>query len=147
VIPDREALGRDVIGARELADALLLLGRLDPVERDVEVAPIDEVEELVVVALVELGLDAELLGDRLGDLDLEPDAVVRVGRVLEDVGRAALGVGAPAERAGPLDAGERVFALELLGEDGPWRREKDEQARETGERGATYGKRNQSFPF
>src|SRR5207248_6233427 len=78
--PHGEALGCDVVAARELADLLLLLRRLDPVDRDLEVAPRDEVEELGVVSLDEGRLRAELLRERRGELDLEADPPVRVAR-------------------------------------------------------------------
>ena len=46
----------------------------------------------------------------VGEVDLEADQVVRVHRILEDVRRAALRVGAPAQLAGGADAGERAVA-------------------------------------
>ena len=93
------------------ADALLLVGDLDAVKRHVEVAAREQVEQLSHWPWTGRARTPSSRRERVGEVDLEADEVVRIHRILEDVGRAALRVGAPAELAGGTDAGERVVAL------------------------------------
>src|SRR5205807_2510092 len=72
-------------------------GQLVAVDDDVDAAAAQQVGQLLEIALDELGLAPEALGQRVHHLDLEADKVVGVVRRRVDVGAAALLVAAPAE--------------------------------------------------
>ena len=136
--PDREPLGGDVVGPRERADALLLVGDLDAVQRDVEVAAPEQIEQQVPLALHRPRPHAELGRERGREIDLEADQVIRIHRILEDVRRAALRVGAPAQLAARADAREGVGGR-LVGaaRDRRGRERERRRARVSSERGAS----------
>jgi hypothetical protein len=52
--------------------------------------------------------DAELLRDRVGEIDLEADQVIRVAGILEDERSPALRVRAPPKLAALADGGQRI---------------------------------------
>ena len=147
-----ERIERDVAGRVRADDQLLTEGEIRPAHRDLgEVlgrafeAGDDDVErravpqrrdEHVPVLLHEGGSDAQLRGERAGEIDLEARQRLRPLRVVIDVGRAALGVVAPAEDA-PL--------TDLRPGDGVCRRReedrRDEMEQASKERRATPGDR------
>ena len=90
------------------ADGALVRRRLEPVEREVEIAAREQLEQLVPRALLHARADTELCRERVGELDLEADQARGLDRVRELERRAALRVGAPDQHAACADLRERV---------------------------------------
>ena len=80
---------------------------LEPVHAEVEVAPLQTQDQAREGVLLHDDRLLQLPGDLVDDLHLETDVVVRVPGVLEDVGSAPLGVGAPQQGTGGVFGGAR----------------------------------------
>ena len=75
---------------------------LDAVQAEVRIAAGDRLGEVRERDVDEARRAAQTAGQQIGDLDLETDDAIRVGRVGLDIGRAALGI------AGPDQFGRRI---------------------------------------
>ena len=73
---------------------------LEAVEHDIEGAALERGDQRAPVVLHELGLDAELRGEGLGEVDLEALELALVVGVLIYIGGAALNIRAPFQDAG-----------------------------------------------
>jgi len=87
---------------------LILRSQLQAVEEDVEVAALEGGDKLVPLILDHAGLDPEPRGQGLGQFALEADHALGPLRVRIDVGRAALGIGAPEQHAALTDLLEGI---------------------------------------
>ncbi len=87
-----------VVGNRGRDRALASGCVFDAAQADVEVAPRDRLVEIGKRGLDEFRRAAERRRDKTGDLDVETDHPIGIARIGFHVGRAALGVTAPAKR-------------------------------------------------
>ena len=86
-----------VVGYREVYLALVLRRHFKAVYRDVVEVAVEAGDEVVPRVVDVDGRAAHLFRERLDDVDLEADELLRVLRVGEHVGEPALGVSAPAK--------------------------------------------------
>ncbi len=105
VAPHREPLRARPVGTGERVRPGAVLRRLDAVDDHVHVAALEQREQLGERALDVARGAAQAGGEQLGQLGLE--AAQMAGRLLEDVGRAPLGVRAPPELGRSRGEGHR----------------------------------------
>jgi hypothetical protein len=106
--PDREPLGRDVVGLRQEAHARLSGVASSPESARSKSPRASSSSSLSHAPCCMRALDTELCRERVGELDLEADrlrGLLRIGKLER---RAALRVGAPHQHAALPDRRERV---------------------------------------